>query len=221
MAKNKNSDWAGFENLRKDNELFPSDLKYAIKNYSKNQLIFSQGDLCNALYILIDGSVKTEMITENGNVLNIELITAPNTLAPAFLFAENNHFPVNVTSLETTEIMGIPKEEVVRLMTTQPDFMKEFMTHNANRIQFLTSRLQMFSIKTIRGKLAHFLLEKAPDNGQLFIIKLNQTQLAEFLGVARSSLARCLSDMVQEGLISIHKKEYQILNYKGLKELLE
>jgi CRP-like cAMP-binding protein len=166
------------------------------------------------------GSVKTEMITENGNVLGIEIIKAPRPLAPAFVFSDNNHFPVDVTALEEVEIMKIPKAEIMRLMVTNPDFMTSFMTHNANRTQFLTNRLQLLSIKTIKGKLAHFLLESSPEVGKSFEINRNQTELADFFGVARPSLARSLSEMVQDGLISINKKEYTILNQKGLREEL-
>jgi CRP/FNR family transcriptional regulator, dissimilatory nitrate respiration regulator len=220
MIKNNNPAWTGFENLREDSELFPADLKYSIKNYTKNETVFRQGDICDALYILIDGSVKTEMITENGNLLGIEMISAPRPLAPAFVFSDNNRFPVDVTTLEAVEILRIPKDEVMRLMTTQPDFMKQFLTHNANRTQFLTNRLQLLSIKTIKGKLAHFLLENSTEEGKPFEIKRNQTELADFFGVARPSLARSLSEMVQEGLISINKKEYKILNYKNLRETL-
>ena len=176
--------------------------------------------MCDALYILIDGSVKTEMITENGNLLGIEMIKAPRPLAPAFLFSDNNRFPVDITTLEAAEILRIPKDEVMRLMTSQPDFMKQFLTHNANRTQFLTNRLQLLSMKTIKGKLAHFLLENSTEEGRSFEINRNQTELADFFGVARPSLARSLSEMVQDGLISIRKKEYCILNYKGLRELL-
>ena len=220
MTKNNNPEWTGFENLREDNELFPSDLKYTIKNYPKNEIVFRQGDVCDALYILIDGSVKTEMITENGNILGIEMIKTPRPLAPAFLFSDNNRFPVDVTTLEAAEILRIPKDEVMRLMTSQPDFMKQFLIHNANRTQFLTNRLQLLSMKTIKGKLAHFLLENSTEEGRSFEINRNQTELADFFGVARPSLARSLSEMVQDGLISIRKKEYCILNYKGLRELL-
>jgi len=220
MTKNNNPEWTGFENLREDNELFPSDLKYSIKNYPKNEIVFRQGDVCDSLYILIDGSVKTEMITENGNILGIEMIKTPRPLAPAFLFSDNNRFPVDVTTLEAAEILRIPKDEVMRLMTSQPDFMKQFLTHNANRTQFLTNRLQLLSMKTIKGKLAHFLLENSTEEGRSFEINRNQTELADFFGVARPSLARSLSEMVQDGLISIRKKEYCILNYKGLRELL-
>lgn len=203
-----------------DEEAFLDNLKCTINTYQKDDLIIRQGDVCDALYMLTSGSVKTEMITENGNILGIEIIKAPRPLAPAFVFSDNNRFPVDVTALEEIEIMKIPKAEIMRLMTTNPDFMSSFMTHNANRTQFLTNRLQLLSIKTIKGKLAHFLLENSPGEGKLFEINRNQTELADFFGVARPSLARSLAEMVQERLISINKKEYIVLNSKGLRELL-
>jgi len=203
-----------------DQEQFLLDLKCSIKGYAKNDLIVRQGDICDSLYMLTLGSVKTEMITENGNILGIEIIKAPRPLAPAFLFSDNNHFPVDVTALEEVEIMKIPKEEIMRLMMTNPDFMKQFLTHNSNRTQFLTNRLQMLSIKTIKGKVAHFLIEQEAVSQKSFAISRNQTELADFFGIARPSLARSLSEMVQDGIISINKKEYTILDMKKLRELL-
>jgi len=203
-----------------DQEQFLLDLKYTVKGYAKNDLIVRQGDICDSLYMLTLGSVKTEMITENGNILGIEIIKAPRPLAPAFLFSDNNHFPVDVTALEEVEIMRIPKEEIMRLMMTNPDFMKQFLTHNSNRTQFLTNRLQMLSIKTIKGKVAHFLIEQEAVSQKSFAISRNQTELADFFGIARPSLARSLSEMVQDGIISINKKEYTILDMKKLRELL-
>ncbi len=203
-----------------DQEQFLLDLKCTMKTYAKNEVIVRQGDVCDSLYMLTLGSVKTEMITENGNILGIEIMKAPRPLAPAFLFSDNNHFPVDVTALEEVEIMKIPKQEIMRLMMTNPDFMKQFLTYNSNRTQFLTNRLQLLSIKTIKGKVAHFLFENSTGEGIPFIINRNQTELADFFGVARPSLARSLSEMVQDGIISINKKEYRILHSKELRDLL-
>lgn len=202
-----------------DEGAFLEGLKCTIKSYPKNKLILRQGDICDALYVLTLGSVKTEMIKDDGSLLGIEIIQAPCPLAPAFLFSDNNHFPVDVTTLEEVEIMKIPKDEIMRLMMTNPDFMKQFLTFNSNRTQFLTNRLQMLSIKTIKGKVAHFLLEHAIVPAESFTINRNQTELADFFGIARPSLARTLAEMVQDKIITINKKEYTILNIKRLREL--
>ena len=218
--KNIDTEWTDFQELNDSESGFPSDMRYKIKFFPKNTLVFRQGEICDALNILTSGSVKTKMINENGNILGIEIIKAPRPLAPAFLFSNNNRFPVDVTSIEDIEILKIPKNEVIRLMNLKPDFMQQFLTHNADRTQFLTNRLQLLSIKTIKGKIAHFLLEQANEYGDSFELNRNQTELAEFFSVARPSLARSLSEMVEEGLIEVNKKQYSILNHKKLRDLL-
>jgi CRP-like cAMP-binding protein len=212
------SEWKEFDNI--ENSFFPDDLIFSIKNYRKKEIVFHQGDTCDALYIVISGTVKTEMITENGNLMPIETIHAPRPLAPAFLFSDRNQFPVEVTAMTSVELLRIPKTEVTRLMTMNPDFLQQFMTHNANRTQFLTQRLQLLSIKTIKGKIAHLLLEKHQSDGLTFTLSKNQTELAEYFGVARPSLSRSLSEMVEEKIISFDKNKYKILNLNYLKELL-
>ena len=212
--------WNSFEKIDEDNGYFPNDIIYSIKNYQKNDQVFCQGDSCDALYVVMSGSVKTEMVSENGNLMPIETIHAPRPLAPAFIFSDKNIFPVNVIALSEVELVRIPKNEVLRLMSIRPDFLQQFMTHNANRTQFLTQRLQLLSIKTIKGKIAYMLLEKYKSEGQVFSLEKNQTELAEYLGVARPSLARSLSEMSVEGIISTEKKDYKILNINKLKELL-
>jgi CRP-like cAMP-binding protein len=218
--KKIDSEWKNFVNIKTDNTLFPPDLKYSFKTFKKNEQLFRQGSICDALYILTVGAVKTEMITENGNILGIEIINAPRPLAPAFIFSSNNRFPVDVTSIEDVEILKIPKDEVMRLMTIQPNFIQQFLSHNADRTLFLTNRLQLLSIKTIKGKIAHFLLEQVEEHGNTFKLNRNQTELAEFFGVARPSLARTLSEMIEENLIEVNKKQYTILNQKKMRELL-
>ncbi len=220
MNKKNNPEWNDFESIENKNGIFPSDVNYSIKTYKKNKILFRQGDLCDALYILITGSVKTEMITENGNLLGVEIIKAPRPLAPAFIFSSNNRFPVDVSAIEDVEVIRIPKVEVIRLMNEHPDFMQQFLEHSANRTQFLTHRLQFLSIKTIKGKIAHFLLEQAGEEGLTFRINRNQTELAEFFGVARPSLARSLSEMIEDKVIEVNKKEYKILDIKKLRNLL-
>jgi CRP-like cAMP-binding protein len=220
MNKKNNPDWNDFESIENESGIFPSDLDYSIKTYKKNKILFRQGDLCDALYILVTGSVKTEMITENGNLLGVEIINAPRPLAPAFIFSSNNRFPVDVTAIENVEVIRIPKVEVMRLMNEHLDFMQQFLQHSANRTQFLTNRLQLLSIKTIKGKIAHFLLEQAGEEGLTFTINRNQTELAEFFGVARPSLARSLSEMIEDKVIKVNKKEYKILDIKKLRDLL-
>jgi len=237
--------------------------------YEKGDIIARQGDTCKGLYLLTKGSVKTEMINENGGVLSIEKIDAIKPLAPAFIFAKINIFPVDVIATEKSEILFITKEDILTLFQRDTNFMEKYIQYNANKTQFLSDKLQVLTIKTIRGKLAHYIMgiylaqhhnsrhsnsqlsnsqlnnsqlnntrhinsqqiyfqegssqnnnpQKAnPQKTNIITLDKNQTELAKFFGVTRPSLARILHEMEEEGLISINRKEIQILDLNGLKE---
>ena len=203
-----------------EQESFIEELNCIQKKYLKGEVIAYQGDVCKYLYVLTQGSVKTEMVAEDGTILNIETIQAPRPLAPAFLFAENNQFPVDVTALEGVELLMIPKESVMKLLATNEGFLSNYMSFNAGRTQFLSNKLQILSIKTIKGKLAHYFLEQLKPDNKIITLERNQTQLAEFFGVARPSLARSMSEMAVDGLIRIDKKQITVVDIQGLKKLL-
>lgn len=203
------------ENQREE---FLKGLCYRIKRYPKGGFIAYQGDIVDALSILLEGSVKTEMILESGTVMNIETIQAPNPLASAFLFAENNRFPVDVIALEDCEVMIIPKESVMKQLADNKMFLQSYLAFNSNKTNFLSERIKLLSIKTIKGKLAQYILER--NQNMTFTLDRNQKQLAEYFGVARPSLARSLSEMIDEGIIELNKKEGKILNGKRFKELI-
>lgn len=203
-----------------DEEDFLDTVNCSFKAYDKDEVIIRQGDVCDSFYVLTLGTVKSEIITENGNLLNVETIKAPRPIAPEFLFSQHNRFPMNVICLEEVEIIRIPKVEILKLMSTNPNFMQNYLAHNANRTQFLMNRLQLLTIKTIKGKIAHYLMEQAPGQNKPFTINKSQSELAAIFSVARPSLARSLSEMVHEGIITIKRKEYCIVDMNKLKELL-
>lgn len=204
-----------------EQEAFIKGLNCKQKTYKKGDQIVNQGDICRYLYLLTKGSVKAEMIAEDGTLLTIEIIKAPHPLAPAFLFAENNRFPVGITALEETELLLIPKESVMKLLSSNEKFLSNYLSFNAGKTQFLSNKLQILSVKTIKGKLAQYLLEHIKPGDMNIILDKNQTELAEFFGVARPSLSRTVSEMTTEGLITIEKKQVTIRDINGLKKLLE
>jgi len=201
-----------------EREIFLNDLNFNIRIFKKGEWIAMQGDRVTALYILSKGSVKTEMISESGTVLNVETIHAPSPLAPAFLFAENNQFPVDVLALEDCEIMIISKESIMKQFADNKAFLQGFMTFNSNRVHFLSERLKFLSTKTIKGKLAQYILIKASNVD--FTLTMNQTDLAAYFGVTRPSLSRSFSEMINEEIISLKGKHGKILNLMKLKELI-
>lgn len=60
--------------------------RYNIRTYKKGNTITFRGESCEELMIIIKGTVKGEMTDFKGKAVEIEMISAPRPLAPAFLF---------------------------------------------------------------------------------------------------------------------------------------
>ena len=179
-----------------------------------------QGEEIKHLHLLVKGIVRTEMITQEGNSLEIEFIEAVRPLAPAFVFAQNNRFPVDVITIEECHFLLIPKEVWLSEMMSNETLLTNFLKLNSNMTVFLSQKLQMISIKSIKGKLSLFILEHTTEEKNKFTLKRNRTQLAEYFGVQRPSLARTMSDLVDKGIISIDKREVTVLKRDELRKVL-
>jgi len=196
-------------------------IHYQVKAYQKNDLIVSGGEICNRLLIIQQGSVKAEMIGYSGKTIKIEDIEAPQPLATAFLFGNENHFPVSVSANNPVEIISIQKEEFIKMLQLNSLILNNYLNAISTRAQFLSRKLKFLSFKTLRQKINHFLLEKAGDRLITIELQQSQEQLAEMFGVTRPSLARALGKMVQDGLIETQRRSIKILDRDRMNQLLK
>ncbi|MGL4364244.1 MAG: Crp/Fnr family transcriptional regulator [Bacteroidales bacterium] len=194
-------------------------IEHTLKTFKKGEHIAYQGNPVSHLFILSKGKIKTEMVLDSGLAIPIEDISAPYPLATAFIFADNNRFPVDVIALSNCELMVISKDAVERQMAKCPNFWRGFMAFNANQIQFLSERIKVLSQKGIKAKLAYYISQRAKQGN--FDLERSITSLAEYFGVERPSLSRELSAMVREGVILLDNGVGKILDFKKIKKLME
>jgi len=109
----------------------------------------------------------------------------------------------------------------VKLLQLNALILNNYLNTISTRAQFLSQKLKFLSFKTIKQKIAHYLLEKAGERLQTVEIQQSQGQLAEMFGVTRPSLARTLGEMCQEGLIETDRRYIKILNKERMNQLLK
>lgn len=198
------------------------EISFHTRSYKKGEILGRQGDVCNRLMILTKGSVRGEMIDYSGRLIKVEDIAAPRALAPLFLFGEENRFPVEVTANELTEVIEIPKSSVLELFRKNEQFLENYMNLSANYARTLSDKLFFMSFKTIRQKIASYLLRLHKQQQQLQItFDRSQQELSDYFGVSRPSLARELSHMQDDGLITADRKQITILQKEQLIRLIQ
>ena len=195
-------------------------IHFQIKKYEKNEIVVFAGEKVNNLMIVLSGSVRGEMIDYSGKTVKIEDVEAPKPLAAAFIFGKENRYPVTVTANEKVKILLIPVSEFLKLLQLNTQLLKNYLFSISTRAQFLSGKLHFLSFKTIKGKVAHFLLQNTGEEFHSFQLKHTQQQLADLFGVTRPSLARVFSQMQKDKLIRIEKKTVTLLDKAALNKLL-
>ena len=170
----------------------------SVRRYKEGDFIARQGDPCRSLYILCTGNVRAQMENAEGKQVTIDRISAPEVLAPAFIFASENRFPVNIEVQENCEVLVLDKNYFLEFMHSQP-VMKNFIEMISDRSLFLSKKLNEFALQSLKSRLLNYL----KINGRID----NQQEVAFILGVARPSLARALSELIAEKKVSMNGKE--------------
>ncbi|WP_029902585.1 Crp/Fnr family transcriptional regulator [Prevotella sp. 10(H)] len=189
-------------------------LEYTVTRIKKGEIIIHQNSVCNHLHILLEGNLEVNIIDASANNVKVENIVAPRSFGTPHLFDGNNIFPATFTVVEDGILMKATRESIFRIISSEPELLKNFLRLTGNCNACTVKRLKILSHKSIRSRFVRYVLDHKQSES-LSVMEHNQTQLAEYLGVTRPALANEIKKMTDEGLISIEGKNVEILSYSS------
>lgn len=190
--------------------LFSKD-SYSIRQYSKNSVVYFQNERCESLDVVLDGVIEIQKIDSNGDILTICTFTSGEIMGENLLFSHNNSYPMTVFSKSNSRILHIKKELILKLCQNNTSFLDNFFQSISDKTLILTNKIKLLTIKTIRQCMIDFLLyEYHLQKSAVIKLGISKKDLAEKLGIQRSSLSRELNKMRQDGLIIYDSKSITI-----------
>jgi CRP-like cAMP-binding protein len=197
-----------------------ANITWQAKYFAKEEMVALAGEECHFLMIVLRGSVRGEMTDASGKVIKIEDVESPRPIALSFIFGQQSRFPVNVTANEETDILLIPKPDLITLLQSDKQVLQNMLDAISSRGQFLSQKIRTLSMQSLRGKIAQMLLELSKEQGETITLPTTQTALADYFGVARPSLARTLSELADEGIITVERRTVTIHQRARLVKIL-
>jgi len=194
---------------------------YRLEKYKEGDIIKSLSEDRDEILIILEGEVKTEFQSKEGKVLQIERLKAYNVLALGAVFSQVEPLPINVIALSDVLVLCLKREDVLNLCQMNRKFLENLLNLMGNRILFLASRLFSASTKSLKQRIAMYLLEmKNAYRSDTFKLAHTREELAERFGVARPSVSRVFSELEREGIIEISGRYVKIVDESSLKEIL-
>ena len=96
--------------------------------YRKDDIIAMQGSPCRSLYVLCEGSVYAKMISEEGKEFTLDTLSAPETLASAFVFSTKGIVPVSIIANSECGIWILNKESLLRIIESDSTVLLNYLT---------------------------------------------------------------------------------------------
>lgn len=197
-------------------------VNYTTKTWEKGQYLLLQNSLYERLIIVTEGRLKAQIESENGKTINMEEFPPGKAVALPVLFSKAPRLPVSLLADVPSEVITLEKDTVFQLCMENKLILKNVLSNMSNRVLFLSKKIKMLQLKTIRGKIAFYLMSRASLSGSMEI-QLGQTkeELAREMGVTRPSLSREFVKLTREGIILQEKNTVTILKPEELKKSAE
>lgn len=196
-----------------------------LKQFQRNNVIYSRGDDSEYLYYLVEGTVAISREGVANQTQIVQMVNPGNMFgyAPAF---DNSVHISSATATSEAKVAMVPMDIIFRLIWENSSFALVFIRELANLLGASVSRTISLTQKHIRGRLAETLLIMKQKygveaDGQTLAIYLSRKDLALMSNMTTSNAIRTLSSFAQEGIIAIEGRKIKFLQESGLKRISE
>lgn len=184
------------------------------KTYKKLNIIHLQGELCDGIDIIIEGSIVIQNFDQEGNILTIKEFVSGDMVGENLIFSKFNFFPMTISAKEDTEILRIDKDAILKLCMCDEEFLKNLLNSISEKAVILTQKINLIALKSVRELIISYIRQEYMlQNSNTILMSSSKKELAEKFGIQRTSLSRELQKMKNEGVISYDNKKIEILDY--------
>ena len=181
----------------------------AISKYQKDQIVFSQGDVGDAVFFIQKGKIKLTVVSERGKEAVVGI------LGPDHFFGEGcmNGHPLRVTTataIDQSLITRIPKSAMIATLRDEPRFSELFMADLLSWNSRIEEDLidQLFNSSEKRLARVLLLLANFGKDATVepIIGNFSQETLAEMIGTTRSRVSFFMNKFRKLGHIKYNGK---------------
>ncbi len=184
-----------------------------VKKYSKNQILFFEGDESKYLHLITKGVVKLYKHDFRDNEIILHTINAPSFIAEIVNY-EENPFPANCIFEIDSEVLLIDYEKFKEKFLHKRDISMLFIKSLSKKIKYLEDFIYTNMTIDINAKVAKFIYDNEKN-----LDSIKQIKMAEILNIREETLSRKIAKLIKNEIIRKEKRVIKILNHQKLLDL--
>lgn len=177
-------------------------------------IVFSPGSPCGAYLLVLDGSVRVQMIADTGRQIVLYRVRRGEScvLTTSALLGEEAYAAEGVVETATSAV-SVPRPVFDELLAGSDVFRRFVFTGYGRRVAEILATMQAAVFHRVEPRLARLLGAAAPP------IAATHQEIAAELGTAREVVSRHLKGFERRGLVRLGRGVVEIVDRPGLERL--
>ncbi len=188
-----------------------------LREYQRGDVLFWEGDPCDGLHIMQQGSAKIFRLSPQGRQYIVRILQEGDTFSEVPAFDEGTN-PVNVEALETCRVWVIDNQILRELVLSQPAFAKKALANFGKMLRGMVRMASEMAFYQVTHRLARLIAELPQDRSAPL---WTQEQLAAKLGTVREVVARSLKELERSGAIKVEDRRIHVADQEIFDQWLQ
>jgi CRP-like cAMP-binding protein len=196
----------------------------SIRAFARGEVLFSEGDPADAMYGLVEGSIKLVRYTPRGKEVMLHLVHPGQSFAEAALFGSGG-FPASAVAVEAGRVWVLPRQRLLELIRRSPGVALAMVASVSMWTRTLAHQLELLTQRRVEERLAIYLLGRAasatPSEGETIRLVETRQLIAAQCGTAPEVLSRTFRRLEEEGVLEGTDDGVRVLDPVRLRALAE
>lgn len=187
------------------------------KFYKKGDMICSEGEKSDTLFIINEGGVKISKLTKDGKEQIVHIFTSGDFFGELSLFSSNETYNFDVYAISDLKICTLTKENMNEILMSNPEISLKLLQVITKRLTQTENLAQNLATNDAEIRIAYMLLEFAEkygfatDQGLQIKLPINREEMANYVGVTRETISRKLNIFEEMGIIRLEGNKLIII----------
>jgi len=182
-----------------------------VRSFPRNVVLINEGDVGDALYVILSGRVKVFSSNKAGREFVIDFHGAGEYVGEMSLDGEPRS--ASVMTVEPTTCAVVNRAQFRDFVLAHPDFAMHLIERLIHRVRVTTGNLKSLALSDVYGRLVRLLnaLAKNVDGRQVVTERLTQQEIADRVGASRDMIGKLIKDLVAGGYLVVEDRTISIL----------
>jgi len=175
------------------------------RSYAEGEVIVSEAERGDALYVLARGKVKVVLYGESGREVILSIFKEAGDFFGEMSLLDDEPRSATVTAMEPSTLVVLSRADFQTHLVRHPRVAVQVMTELSRRLRRADAVIGDLALLGVLGRLAAWLRDLAlaegepTAEGRVLRQRPTQAEIAAMIGTSRETVSRALSELARRG----------------------